>query len=403
MTRYPSSSLGMRQTKILLLATIVLLAVFLSGCPFGAAQVTGGWSGTAFRDGTIYAGTLQGAVVAINATTRSPQWPDPHRVTIPAEGLQCGPAAVAAPLYATPTVVGDVVYIGTYAGEVLALNTVARSQGLPFPQRGAGEWVEFLDGQAGNNAVVADLAVRDDLLYVSASDGRVYCLSRAFGDFVARSEVLDQRHRKLWTSPVIHNEAVYVSTFEGHIRALSADTLELLDWSFEADAGFASSPVIHDDILYVGSFDNRLYAVRIGDSDPLWTFRGGQWFWASPVVYEGVVYAACLDGRVYAIGAETGVELGRFNSGSPIVSSPVLMDDLLIVANEQGVVDVFDLSGGPESLEVPFRSITIGDKVRSSFSAHDGFVYIRGEDNHLYVVDIDEGRVVWDVPLDIEE
>lgn len=394
----------MKQTKLLFLVTIVLLAVLLTGCPFGGAQATGGWSGTAFRDGIVYAGTMDGAVVAINATTRAPLWPEPHRVTMPAEGLRCGPAAVAAPLYASPAAVGDIVYVGTYAGEVLALNSAARSQDLPFPHRGMGEWKHELDTGRASGGVVAELAIGDEAVYASASDGRVYALSRGFGDRLARSDILDERHRKLWTAPVVHDGVLYVSTFDGHIRVLSADTLALLDWSFASEAGFASPPVVHDGTIYVGSFDNHLYAIQVGADEPLWRFSGGGWFWATPVVHNAVVYAACLDGRLYVIDAGTGTELGAFDAGFPIVSSPVVMDDLLIVVDEAGFVRAFDLNAAPEALDVPVRpAVGINAAVRSAFSAQDGMVYIRAENNRLYAVDIVQGWVDWDVALGGQE
>jgi outer membrane protein assembly factor BamB len=49
------------------------------------------------------------------------------------------------------------------------------------------------------------------------------------------------------------------------------------------------------------------------------------------------------------------------------------------------------------------KAISIGADVRSSFCAQEGLVYIRGEDNQLYVVDINMGGVSWKVNLTIEE
>ncbi|HEU65809.1 MAG TPA: hypothetical protein ENN57_03975, partial [Chloroflexi bacterium] len=214
---------------------------------------------------------------------------------------------------------------------------------------------------------------------------------------------------KLWTSPAIVGDTLYVSTFDGHIRALSAETGGLLNWSFKAEAGFSSSPVIYDDTIFVGSFDRHLYAIEIGSDEPLWRFPrekpAGNWFWAAPEVNEGIVYAGCLDGTLYAIDARTGEEKWSYETQdergkpSPIVSSPVLMDNLLIVVNEAGFVYAFNLDGKLANEE----PISVGDDVRSSFSAHEGRVYIRGEKNKLYVVDIGDREVSQPISLTIEE
>jgi len=165
--------------------------------------------------------------------------------------------------------------------------------------------------------------------------------------------------------------------------------------------------VIDEDTIFLGSFDRHLYAVKIGSDLPMWKFPeekpAGNWFWASPIVNEGIVYTGCLDSKLYAIEAQTGEKLWEFDAGNPIVSSPVLMDNLLIVTDESGTVYVFDLSTELGDEAMPLKTISIGAAVRSSFCAQEGLVYIRGEDNQLYVMDIEKGEVSWKVPLSIEE
>jgi len=408
-------SYRMKQPKILFLVVIALLPLTLVSCISGIAQLARGWSGTVVHDGIAYVGTVDGRVVAINSSTENLEWSySTTPVTAPSSGLSCGQTSVLTAIYSTPVVDRDIVYIGTYSGQVLALNMLARSQNLTFPQRGYGEWEwDCPIDNAKSNAIVADLLVREDAIYVSSSNGKVYSLDKEFGDLNWESNILDEKHRKLWTSPVIQGNTLYVSTYDGHIYSLSSETGNLLEWSFESEAGFASSPVIDGDTIFLGSFDRYLYAVKIGSDVPIWKFPeekpAGNWFWASPIVNEGIVYAGCLDGKVYAIDAETGEELWQFESRDtqgkpvPIVSSPVLMDNLLIVTAESGTVYVFDLSAGLEDEAMPLKTISIGADVRSSFCAQEGLVYIRGEDNQLYVVDIDMGGVSWKVNLTIEE
>ena len=408
----------MKQPKILLFILIVLLPLTLVSCISGSAQLAKGWSGTVVHDGIIYAGTVDGRVVAINSSTEDLEWSySITPVTTPSSGLSCGQSSVTTAIYSTPLVDRDLVYIGTYSGQVLALNMLARSQNLTFPQRGDGEWEwDCPIDNAKSNAIVADLLVSADTIYLSSSNGRVYSLDKEFGDLNWESEILDKTHRKLWTSPVIQGNTLYVSTYDGHIYALSVETGELLDWSFESEAGFDSSPVIYEDTIYVGSFDRYLYAIKIGSDVPIWKFPeekpAGNWFWASPIVSEGTVYAGCLDGIVYAIDAETGKELWQFESqdsrGKPaaIISPPVLAGDLLIVANEAGNVYVIDPeTGDGERIENPENGDkpTIDAQIRAPFCVDEGLAYIRDEDNTLHAVDIENGEVIWNFDLTEKE
>jgi len=407
MTQYPSYK--MKQPKILLLIVIALLPLILVSCaPWGTGSA-GGWAGTAVHKGTIYVGTVDGRVVAINLSTENLEWSySIAPVTAPSSGLSCGETSVPTAIYGTPLVDRDIVYIGTYSGQVLALNMLARGQDLTFPQQRYGEWEwDCPIDNAKSNAIVADLLVSADSIYVCSSNGRVYSLDKEFGDLNWESKVLDERHRKLWTSPVIQGNTLYVSTYDGHIYALSLETGDLLDWSFESEAGFSSSPVVYEDAIFLGSFDRYFYAVKIGSDVPMWKFpeekQAGNWFWAPPVINEGIVYAGCLDGIVYAIEAKTGEKIWEFDAGKTIVSSPVLIDNLLIVIDESGNVYVFDLGTELVREAVPLKTISIDAAVRSSFCAQEGLVYIRGEDNWIYVVDIDKGELGWKVTLTIEE
>jgi len=372
----------MKQPKILFLAVIALLALVVVSCIPGTAQPTGGWSGPTVHDGIIYVGTRDGRVLAINSSTQSQSW-----------NYTISPATT---IYTTPIVDDDLVYVGSYSGQAYAL-TIGR---------GIERWVYPRTGSIG--AIVGTPVVANETIYVSSSDGRVYALDTTYGDLRWKSEPLGKPlANKLWTSPAIMGDTLYISTFDGHIYALSMETGALSDWSFESEAGFASSPAIDENTIYVGSFDRHLYAVEIGSNVSMWQFpqekAAGNWFWASPIVNEGIVYAGCLDGKLYAIAAKTGEKIWEFDAESPIVSSPVLIDNLLILANESGVVYVFDLSAEIRDEAVPLETISIGADVRSSFCAHDGLVYIRSENNSIYVVDIDKGEVAegWPVSLAI--
>jgi len=411
----PYLSYRMKQPKILFLVIIALLPLILVSCVPGGTQSARGWPGTTVHEGIIYAGSTDGRVVAINSSTENLEWSySIAPVTAPSSGLSCGQTSAPTAIYGTPVVDRDIVYIGTYSGQVLALNMLARSQNLTFPQQRYGEWEwDCPIENAKSNAIVADLAMSEDALYVASSNGRVYSLVKGSGDENWKREDIPvltenaERPEKLWTSPVIQGNTLYVSTYDGHIYALSLETGELLDWSFESEAGFTSSPVIDEDTIFLGSFDRYLYAVKIGSDVPMWKFPeekpAGNWFWASPIVNEGIVYAGCLDGKVYAIEAQTGGKLWEFDAGNAIVSPPVLIDNLLIVTDESGTVYVFDLSAELEDEAAPLKVISIESDVRSSFCAQEGLVYIRGEDNWIYVVDIDSGEVSWKVSLTIEE
>ena len=389
----PYLSYVMKQQKILFLAVIAFLPLVFVSC-IGVTQTASGWSGPTVQDGIIYVASKDGGVVAVNSSNRDVLW-FYEMVTTSGGGLGCGPTSNPMAIYSTPIVYGDSVYVGTYSGEVYALSTADGENIWVYPPKG--------EGYIG--AVVGSPVIANGIIYASSSDGKVYALNTTNGK--RKWETDHALADKLWTSPAVVGDTLYISTFDGHIHALSIETGGLLAWSFQSEAGFVSSPVIYEGTMFLGSFDRYLYAIKIGSNVSMWKFPeeepAGNWFWASPIVNEGIVYAGCLDGKLYAIEAETGQEVWEFDAGNPIVSSPVLMDNLLIVTDESGTVYVFDLSIEIGDEVVPLKIISIGADVRSSFCAQEGLVYIRDEDNWIYVVDIDREEVSWNFDLTKKE
>ena len=181
----------MKQSKVLILTLIACLPLVLTSC-IGVGQPASGWAGPAVDDGIIYVASRDGGVMAVNSSNGDVLW-SYAMVTTSGGGLSCGPTSAPTAIYATPIADGDLVYVATYSGQVLALSTLARSQSLTFPQQRYGEW-EWncpLDG-AKSAGIVADLLVKGDTIYSSSSNGRVYSLDKEFGDLNWRSEILDE-------------------------------------------------------------------------------------------------------------------------------------------------------------------------------------------------------------------
>jgi len=386
-----------------LVSFIVVFSLSLGMLGCVGQAVPQAFSGVTCHNGVLYVGSMEGEVLAVNPTARSEELAFPSTVnsewrcetiTLPAAGASCGPSFQTAGIYGTPAVGEELLYIGTYGGDKGKIYALVKATG-------ADRWL-YPRGAGFIGAIVGGLVVDDDTVYVSSSDGRVYALDMTHGDSKWKSEPLAD---KLWTSPTIAGDTIYVSTYEGYLYALSAQDGSLLPWSFQAEAGLVSSPLVYEDTIFVGSFDRNLYAVEIGRDEPLWKFSAGNWFWATPLVNEDVVYAGCLDGKVYAINAETGEELWEFDAESPVVCSPVLVGDLLVVAAESGNVYVVNSNTGdgeriknPEEDNKP----SIDAPIRASFCAHEGMVYIRGQDNCLYAIDVNQKEIDWNFSLSME-
>ena len=377
----------MKHIKISFIVIFLLLGLVIVSCVPGGTQPAQGWSGTVFYDNTLYTGSRDGKVIAVDPVTRGSLWS--YAIRAPSGGFSCGGTSGSVAIYGNPTAMDDLVCIGAYDGRVYALNR----------QTGNERWIYPKDGDVGQ--IVGNSIAAGGNIYFNSSDGRVYALNTTYGEEIWKTE--KPLSEKLWTSPLIDGDIIYVTTYEGYIYSLSINDGSLLPWSFKADAGIVSSPVIYQDTIFMGAFDNSVYAVKIGSNEPLWSFSGDKWFWATPVVKDGVVYAGCLDGKVYAIGAGTGELKWEFDTGSQIVSPPVIDGDLLIVASESGDINVFNTNAEPVSeAMVPVQSMSVDALIKASFCVEGDTIYLRAEDDRLYAMDMKTGWVIWSLPLGIK-
>jgi len=334
------------------------------GCIKGLQPI--GWSGGVVVDGTLFVGSAEGRLVAINMADGSRQWSE--ALTRPAaagifgcEASMAGGGCAAAPagvaIYGTPAVSDGLVYLGGYNGKICAFNSSSLAVRWVYPREG------YLDEPVVGGPVVAQGKV-----YIGASDGKLYALDAETGD----REWEFQTGDKIWSTPAIDEDTLYVGSFDNKLYALStADGSK--QWEFETGGAIATTPLVYDNTIYIGSFDRYLYALDAANGSLKWKFMGGNWFWAKPAAYDNVIYAGCLDGKVYVLDAKSGNKLAEFDLGSPVSASPVIVNGFVIFASQKGLIYAINTDGNEIRPPIPIE----GEKnVYGPLSASEGIVYI---------------------------
>jgi outer membrane protein assembly factor BamB len=368
--------------RILLLLVILLLGgLNVVGCAPGGSQPKG-WSGGAIVENTLFLGSMEGKLVAVDISDGARLWEVPLVFSKPTSGgFGCGAPASSVAIYGTPAVSGDLVYVGGYVqdgniprGKVYAYNFGRDEPRWVYPREG------FLDGP-----VVGGLVVSQGAVYFGGSDGKVYALDAVDGHKIGEFKTGD----KIWSTPAVEENTVYIGSFDKKLHILDAATLKPARWKeFEAEGAIAATPLVYEGTIYFGSFDRYLYAVDAIDGSLRWKFMAESWFWARPVVYNNTIYAPALDNKVYIFNAETGDKIAEFDLESPISSSPVLIQDKVIIASEAGKIYSLDTANNQIRM--------LGDleeKVYAPLSASEGNVYVHTEKDGLYAVEVETGAV----------
>ncbi len=382
-----------RAGRILLLMVMLIVTGLAGfGCVTGLRPV--GWSGGAVSDGTLWVGSKEGRLVAVNLADESRQWSEALKAAGQAGGLfgcapsyggGCGAGAAGAAIYGTPAISGDMVYIGGYNGKVYAFAMAALSK----------RWVYPVEDNL--EPIVGGPVVAQDRVFFGSSDGKVYALDAATGDKLWEFETGE----KIWSTPAVSGDTLFIGSFDKKLYAIDTETGKEKWPPFETQGAIIATPLVYNGMVYIGSFDRHLYAIDAATGKQIWQFptdedenKPDNWFWATPVVYDNTIYAACLDDRVYALQADTGDKVAEFELDSPVSSSPVVVDNSIILASRKGVIYAIDT--GRHELK---QLAKIEEEIYGPLCASEGVVYIHTQDLTLHRINATTGAALRPISL----
>jgi len=295
--------------------------------------------------GTVYVGSQDGFVYAVDASDGTEQW-----------SVESGDQVVL-----SPAVVEDAVYL-------LTRNDPGRTLSALAPGDGSAQW-----SVARPNLARVCPAVSDGRIYMGGANV-IYAFEASDG-----TEVWAQEGYNLSSlSPAVADGMVFFggrTDFDGTadtpvngVLALDAsDGTE--QWTFETETFLASSPAVVDGTVYAGG--DQVYALDASDGSVQWSVETGESVFSSPAVTDDTVYVGSHDDTVYALDRSTGEERWSFQTRGDVISSPA-------------AVGVTSVTGGPVGSE------------------GGGTVYVGSSDGHLYALDASTGEERWSFETDGE-
>jgi outer membrane protein assembly factor BamB len=364
------------------------------GCISGITAI--GWSGGAVSDNTIYVGSREGRLVALNLLDDSRQWSE--TIKAPAQGglLGCGPStgggcgtsSTGVAIYGTPVLSGELVYIAGYNGKIYAYTTGTLGVRWVYPREG------YLPPFVGG------LIVNNGKLFVGGSGGtidgkkvkgRIYALDATTGDPLWHFDTED----KIWSTPAISGGTLYIGSFDKKLYAIDITTgKEKWAKPFETQGAIMATPLIYQDTIYFGAMDRNLYAVSASNGQGKVVITAENWFWAEPVIVNNTIYAGSLDGKVYVLRADTGAKVTTVDLNSPVSSRPVIVDNAVIFATRKGVIYSINTVSNQAT-----QLADIKLEVDGPLTAREGIVYIHTQDLALKRVNTVTGAVLPPISL----
>ena len=369
--------------QILLLA-IIICGMLLTGCVTGRFTPDG-WAGPVISGDSLYICSLEGKFLALDLPDRNTLRDfTPGDQKESSSFLGCtGQSTSQTIAYATPIISGSMFYVGTYSGEVYALDTT----------NGAKKWDYTTD-----NNIVGGLALAGDALIVP-SDDKLYKFDAQNGG-ILWNEPFDTSG-KIWSTPVVSGSTVYFGNLDHKLYAVDLESGEER-WERGFAGAIASTALIIDDTLYIGTFDKKFYALDTKSGEDKWEkpFTTEDWFWNKAAFDNGTIYVGTLGGTVYAINAATGTHKWIYETESRdrFRSAPVIVGDVLVIGCQDDRVYGLDTETGTQK----WAPLNFEDDILADPWVEGTTVYFLDQDNKLHAIDAKTGNQIWAQPLDID-
>jgi outer membrane protein assembly factor BamB len=253
-----------------------------------------GWASPALADGLVvetFIGSSEcqsrarnGEIAAFDAATGQLRW-----------------LRAVGPTESSPLIVDETIYLGDWNGKVwaLALNG------------GRVRWTRQLSG-----AIKGSLATDGQRLFIGTYAGEMAALNKR-GRVIWRSG----GHGAFYSSPAVAYGRVFIGSLDDGVYAFGATTGHLL-WSRPTGGYVYASPAISNHLVLIGSYSRRFYALAAATGLVRWSLNTNGPISGSASVIDGLVYFSTFNRRTYALEAASGREIATWPDGkySPAVA-----------------------------------------------------------------------------------
>ena len=321
-------------------------------------QAEDGFESTAaIHAGTVYVGSLDGHLYAVDLSSGTLRWK----------------YEAANEIKSSATVHGGTVYFGDEGGTFHAVDastglarwTFETDAGITSSANMAGDRLLF---GSYDNFLYCVKASDGSLVWKVETDGYVHATPAVFehgGETVAASAGCDGFLRLVRVSdgsevrrvglggyvaasPAVRGDRAFVGTFESQVLGIDLRAGTIL-WTYEdpdRQFPFYGSAAVHRELVVIGGRDKQVHALRPGTGELLWKFAARARIDASPVIVGDRVLVATTAGDIVTLAARTGEETFRFETGSSFVASPSVAGGTLVIGDLDGVL--YGFGGGPE-------------------------------------------------------
>lgn len=252
----------------------------------------------------------------------------------------------------TPIADGKLIYIPTYGGKIVAIDTTDFTE----------KWSYAIGGN-----IESSPTVHNGNIYIANTVGNVYCFEKTNGNTTGPGSsasptwTLSVTGAKFVSSPAIAEPYLYVGSMSDsnmycvYLNPPGGGGTGALRWTYKCKGGIKSSPAAYGGTCIFGANDFRLYCLDttidpmmgITVPEPRWidTFMTSE-ITSSPFAYNQTIYVGCKDYKVYALKVINGAPKWIYSTNGIITSSPLVYSGTVYVGSFDKYLYALDTGRG---------------------------------------------------------
>ena len=338
------------------------------------------WSSPAISGNTVYFGSKDGMVYALEAKSGKLAWQ-----------VQTGGAVLG-----RPTVSGEDIYIVSDDGNLYKLNAKSGKEAWRFDTGGGTVQRSYpaFTAESKYDYYTSAPALSNGVLFLGSPTGKFFAIDEKTGKEKWQFKAGDM----IRSTPVVAEGLVFFGSWDHFVYALDEKTGELR-WKQDTVLEVTPSPVYADGTIYIGSRSADVYAFEAATGKTKWKyFYWFSWVESTGTVRDGVLYVGSSDYQLmFALDTKTGKPLWSFDTDGSAWSSPAVTNDSVYIgtagtvgymADHRGGFFAVNRADGKEKWRIVFDPIpnefTYG--VVSSPAVSDGLVFFGALDGKFYAV-----------------
>jgi outer membrane protein assembly factor BamB len=280
------------------------------------------WSSPAVAANTVYFGSSDGAVYALQARSGKLVW----RFT------------TGAPVMGHPTIDAQYLYVVSDDGKLYKLLQSNGKEIWHFDTHG-GSVLRHLPTPNTDNYddQTSAATVVDGVVYVGSANNCLYAVDAKTGAEKWHFETKGS----IRSIPAVANGLIFFGSRDHHVYAVESKTGSLR-WKYDTLREVVSSPLVVDGMVYVGSRCSNLFAFVAATGEVKWKFfYWSSWVESSARMRDGVLYIGSSDSQqLHAINPLTGHLIWRFDTDGSDWSTPAVTDRRVYIG-AVGVLNYF--------------------------------------------------------------